>query len=66
MHASATMLLIYITEYTYIKSSMFPIGVGRDHFLPLATILTHTFRCLYFHQVPHTRLQVSGTEYKNG
>jgi hypothetical protein len=52
-----------LTNYirTYIISCPFPIGVGRDHFLPLATILTHTFRFLHFHQISHTRTPVSGT-----
>jgi hypothetical protein len=47
--------------HTYIKSRPFAIGVGRDHFLPLATILTHTFRLLPLHQIPHTRSPVTGT-----
>jgi hypothetical protein len=55
-------LLCYII-HTYIKSRPFPIGVGRDHFIPLATILTHTFRFLHFHQIPHTRSPVSGILY---
>jgi hypothetical protein len=41
-----------ISSNTYIISHPFPIGVGRDHFLPLATVLTHTFRFLHFHQIP--------------
>jgi hypothetical protein len=49
--------------HTYITSRPFPIGVGRDHFLPLATILTHTFRFLHFHQIPHTRSPVKSQEY---
>jgi hypothetical protein len=57
----------YLKSYihTYITSCPFPIGVGRDHFLPLATILTHTFRFLQFHQIPHTRSPVSGTRVKS-
>jgi hypothetical protein len=43
-----------LTKYT---SRLFPIGVGRDHFLPLATIL----RFFHFHQISHTRSPVSGT-----
>jgi hypothetical protein len=33
-------------SHTYITSRPFPFGVGRDHFLPLATILTHTFKVI--------------------
>jgi hypothetical protein len=46
---------------TFLHTCPFTIGVGRDHFLPLATILTHTFRFLHFYQIPHTRSPVSGT-----
>jgi hypothetical protein len=47
-------------EYTYIhRSRPFPIGVGRDHFLPLFTILL-TFRSFHFYQIPNTRSPVSG------
>jgi hypothetical protein len=51
----------FIKLHTYITSRPFPIGVSRDHFLPLATVLTHTFRFLHFHQIPHTHSPVSGT-----
>jgi hypothetical protein len=44
-----------------ITSRPFPFGVSRDHFLPLATILTNTFRFFHCHQIPHTRSPVSGT-----
>jgi hypothetical protein len=47
--------------HTYIISRPFPFGVGRDRFLPLATILTNTFRFFHCHQIPHTRSPVSGT-----
>jgi hypothetical protein len=47
--------------HTYITSRLFPFGVTRDHFLPLATIITHTFRFFHCHQIPHTRSTVSGT-----
>jgi hypothetical protein len=36
--------------HTYITSRPFLIGVGRDHFRPLATILKQTFRFFYFHK----------------
>jgi hypothetical protein len=35
-----------IDNYTYITSRPIPYGVGRGQFLPLATILTHTFRLI--------------------
>jgi hypothetical protein len=44
-----------------IISHPFPFGVDRDHFLPLATILTNTFRFFHCHQIPHTWSPVSGT-----
>jgi hypothetical protein len=47
--------------HTYITSRTFPFGVARDHFLPLATFLTNTFRFLHCHQIPYTRSPVSGT-----
>jgi hypothetical protein len=53
------MLHTYI--HTYIISRPFPFGVGRDHFLPLATIFTNIFRFFHCHQIPHTRSPVSGT-----
>jgi hypothetical protein len=57
--------LTWITPFSYLHTTItsrpFPIQVGRDHFLPLATILTHTFHFLHFHQIPHTRSPVSGT-----
>jgi hypothetical protein len=46
-------------RHTYITSRPFPIGIGREHFLSLALILTHTFRFFHFHQIPHTRAPVS-------
>jgi hypothetical protein len=37
-----TLMGVIGTEsFTYITSYPFPFGVGRDHFFPLATILTH-------------------------
>jgi hypothetical protein len=51
----------YLYIHTYIISRPFPFGVGRDHFLPLATILTNIFRFFHCHQIPHTRSPVSGT-----
>jgi hypothetical protein len=46
---------------TYITSRPFPFRVGRDHFFPLITIVTHTFRFFHCHQISYTRLPVSGT-----
>jgi hypothetical protein len=46
--------------YTYLTSRPFPIGVGRDHILPLTTTLTHTFRFFHCHQILHTSSPVSG------
>jgi hypothetical protein len=54
-------LSLKYSKYTYITSHPFSVGVGSDHFLPLATHLTHTFRFFYVHQIPHTDSPVSGT-----
>jgi hypothetical protein len=50
-----------MSVYCYITSRPFTCGVGRDHFLPLASILKHTFRLFYFHLMPHKRSPFSGT-----
>jgi hypothetical protein len=42
---------IHTYIHKYIISRPFPIGVGRDHILPLATILTQTFRFLHFETI---------------
>jgi hypothetical protein len=50
--------------HTYITSRPFAFGVGRDHFLPLATIFTHTFRFFHCHQILHTRMNDQNFIYK--
>jgi hypothetical protein len=42
---------IKTTKIAKITPRLFPIEVGRGHFLPLAAILTHTFRFIYFVQL---------------
>jgi hypothetical protein len=44
-----------------LSTRLFLTGIGRYHFLPLATILTNTFRFFHCHQIPHTRSPVSGS-----
>jgi hypothetical protein len=54
-------LFLLLDQDTYIASRPFPFGEGTDHCLPLATILTQTFRFFHCHQITHTRSPVSGT-----
>jgi hypothetical protein len=52
---------IHFILHTYIILLPFHIGVGRDHFLTLARILTNSFCFFYFRVIPYTCSPVSGT-----
>jgi hypothetical protein len=54
-------LWISLYIHTYITLRPFLFVVGRNHFLPLATILTNTFRFFHCQQISQTRSPVSGT-----
>ncbi|XP_060803568.1 uncharacterized protein LOC132902462 [Amyelois transitella] len=47
--------------HTYIKSRLFPGGVGRDYLFPLATISAYFLRFIHIHNSLHTNSAVSGT-----
>jgi hypothetical protein len=56
----------YIYIYVYYVCilcviSPFSIGVGTDHFLPVAAVLTHIFHFFYFHCFI-ARIVISGVE----
>ena len=49
--------------HTHINSRLFPIGVGRNHRTPPATILTYSFCLIHVHTSGHTSTPVTSTAH---